>query len=276
MSETKIIKIHDLINEIDHCIKHKKPFSYIRWGDGGIKMIHAIMTNDKSQIKEIAHKEGIPENKFMDVMKAWAFFSRKANYIDSPQVYYDGFFWERCRKKFKPMSKKTDKRLRMWRELYNYAEFDNENYCNPEVNFLLCLRLGNKRNILNIMKDRKIAFITACKDIPNKLSKYDVTLIPIVSQYENHYEACYKNTIKIIERDVKKYDLFFVSAGELGRIYTGLIKHYGGIALDMGFIAEYWSKGDLPDRLLMFMKKNPNNELEFKLTDEGNKYKDFI
>lgn len=273
---TNIVKLKDLINEIDDCIKNKKSFSLLRWGDGGIKYIHALLTNDNDQINQICKKEGIPSNKLYDILKTWSYFATKANYIDTPQVYFDGEFWERCRKKFKPMSSKTDKRLRMWKELYDLAEFDNVNYCNPEVNFLLCLKIGNQRNILSLMSKCKIGFVTARPNVKTKLGKYKVDIIEIVGHYEDHYNASFKNTIERIEKDVNNYDIWLVSAGELGRIYSGLIKHLGGVAVDMGFIAEYWESGELPDRLKMFMKPNPNNNLELKLTEEGMKYKDYI
>jgi len=273
---TKVVKLRDLIDEIDECAKNKKPFSLIRYGDGGVKYIHALLNNDIEQINQICKKEGIPHDKLYDVLKSWAYFSSNANYIDTPQVYYDKQFWPRCRKNFKPLSGKTDKRLRMWRELYDLAEFDNVNYCNPEINFLLCLRIGNYKNILNLMNKYKIGFITARPKVLDKLKKYNVDIIEIVGHYEDHYNASFKNIIKRIESDVLKYDIWLISAGELGRIYTGLIKHLGGIAIDMGFIAEYWETGEIPSRLTMFLQQNPNNRLEFKLTEDSLQYKEFL
>jgi len=271
-----VVKLKYLINEIDECIKNKKPFSLIRYGDGGIKYIHSLLNNDTEQINQIVLKEGIPHHKLYDVLNSWAFFSSRANYIDTPQVYYDGEFWPRCRKNYKPMSGKTDRRLKMWKELYNLAEFDIDTYCNPEINFLLCLKLGNQRNILNVMNKRKIAFITACPRVKRNLEKYDITLINIVKHYEDHYNKSFSKVIKTIEDDWDKYDMWLVSAGELGRLYTGLIKHLGGVAIDMGYIAEYWDKGEIPDRLTMFLQQNPNNKLEFKLTEDSKQYKGFL
>jgi len=174
------------------------------------------------------------------------------------------------------MSGKTDKRLRMWRELYDIAEFNNIKYCNPEINFLLCLKLGNQRNLLNLMNKRKVCFITARPNVIKKLNEYDIDIIEIVGHFQDHYNNSFKDTIKKIENHINKYDMFLVSAGELGRIYTGLIKQLGGVAIDMGFIAEYWDKGEIPDRLTMFLQKNYNNILEFKLTEHSEKYKGFI
>jgi len=276
MKEVKITKIKEVLSNFDNCIKNKKPFSLIRFGDGGLKYIDAIYKNDRKFLKEIITKEGIPDNKVINILNLWGFFARNANYIDSPYIYYSGKFWERCKKKNKPISSTTDKKMKKWKELYDIAEIYNNSYCNPEINYLVCLRIGRNKNLLDIMKNRKIGFITAVPEIHDNLKMFNIDVFNIVKHYEDHYKNSYKNIIKIIEENATKYDFWLVAAGELGRIYTGTIKFNSGRAFDIGFMAEYWAFGNIHSRLSYFIKPNPNNNLEFIFTDEGSKYKNNI
>jgi len=67
-----------------------------------------------------------------------------------------------------------------------------------------------------------------------------------------------------------------VAAGELGRLYTGMIKEKGGRTLDIGFIVEYWLDGYIHPRFKLFIKKSLMNKLELVLTEEGKKFERFI
>jgi hypothetical protein len=67
-----------------------------------------------------------------------------------------------------------------------------------------------------------------------------------------------------------------VAAGELGRIYSGLIKESGGRAVDIGFVLEYWLGQDIHPRLTHYMHRSEKNHLELELTEEGMKYIDNI
>ena len=272
MQNIKVTKVKDIILRLEKCIASKTPFSLIRFGDGGIKMIEAILHNNETQLDQIIKKEGIPKDKMVEVFKLWGYFARQADYIDTPYVYYSGDFWERL-KKNKPISSQTDKKLRAWIDLYNDSEFNNLSFCNPEVNYLLLLKMGNRKNLLNIIRRKKIRIITPFSQLETIFKPIcDVSVLKIVKQYEDHYNNSFDIVIKDIEQNAKKYDLWLISAGELGRIYTGMIKLLGGRAVDIGFMSEYWVKGDLHERLQLFMVKNPKNDLEFILTDEGKKF----
>jgi len=272
MQNIKVTKVRDIILHLESSIKNKTPFSLIRFGDGGIKMIEAILHDNDQQLAHIIEKEGIPKSKMVEVFKLWGYFARQADYIDTPYVYYSGDFWER-RKKNKPISEQTDKKLREWISLYNDSEFINSSFCNPEVNYLLLLKMGNRKNLLNIIKHKKVRIITPFTELEEILKPIcNASVLKIVKQFENHYDNSYNEVIKDIEENAKKYDLWLISAGELGRIYTGMIKMCGGRAVDIGFMSEYWVKGELHERLQLFMKKNPRNPLEFILTDEGKQF----
>jgi len=272
----KIYKVEEILKDLEYCIIKKKPFSLLRYGDGGIKFIHSILYNDYEQLNEIIIKEGMPKDLIIEVLELWGYYGRQANYIDTPEVYFTNQFWPRLKGPKKLMNKKTRDRLHMWEELYNRAEIDNTNYCNPEINFLSILRRTNKRNIFDIMKDRKICCITTFPEVKNKLSNFDIDILQIVGQYENQYENSFTRTISIIKERANNYDLWLVAGGELGRLYTGLIKELGGRSFDLGFVAEYWLKLDIPIRLQPFVKQNPSNELELLLKLEANKYSRYI
>ena len=250
----------------------------IRFGDGGIKAIHAYLFCDISQLSIIAEKEGIPLNKFEMLIEGWSDTARRASYIDSQEMYFDGRFWPRLRKPKKGMTVKTKDRMLMWEDLYGRIEFENYNYCNPESNYLSVLRVDGWKNILDIMRNRRVCIITAVPEIKSVLRSrgFDIDIFEIVGHYEDQYENSYQNVMKYIEQKANSYDLWLVAAGELGRLYSGSIRNLGGRCFDIGFIIEFWMGENIHPRLRPFMKRSLNNCLELKLTDEGKNYERFI
>ena len=118
--------------------------------------------------------------------------------------------------------------------------------------------------------------ITARPEVKDSLKKFDVTIIKIVGHYENQYENSFREVVSIIENTANQYDFWMVAAGELGRIYTGLIKESGGRAVDIGFVAEYWIGEGIHDRFMSYLRPNWDNSLELYLTYVGKKYEDYI
>lgn len=270
----KIYKIEDMFDKLDYCIANKLPFSHIRFGDGGIKYIHSILFKDYEQLGIILKKEGIPNQLVVEIMELWGYYARRADFIDTPEVYYTGEFWERIKKPGKPINYETDQKLRMWKELYDRAEIDNTNYCNPESNCLMILKRDEKRNLLDMMKGRKVCLITARPEIKQLMPEVDV--VEIVGQWKNQYENSFDEVCDIIDHTAKDYDFWMVAAGELGRLYSGMIKEKGGRTIDIGFVVEYWLDGDLHPRFSLFIKQSVNNRLELVLTEEGKKFERYI
>ena len=267
-----IYKVGDILNKLECCIVNKKPFSHIRFGDGGIKFLHAVLFNDKKQLAIITKREGLPPEKVDQIFELWGYFARRADYIDTPEVYFDGNFWPRMRTPQKGMTPQTEERMRMWKDLYHRAEFDNESYCNPESNYLMVLKMGNQRNLVDMMGNRKICIITAKPKVKKVLSDYNVDVIEIVGHYENQYKNSFNNVIDIIKTTAKNYDFWLVAAGELGRIYTGTIKEYGGRAIDIGFVVEFWLGQDLHTRLELYLQRRMFSPLELVLTQFSHCY----
>jgi len=180
------------------------------------------------------------------------------------------------RTSFKGMTSQTEERMKMWKDLYHRSEFDNENYCNPESNYLMVVKLQNKKNLLNLMAGKKVCIITAKPEVKKVLSGYNVDVIKIVGHYKNQYKNSFDNVINIIKETATKYDFWLVAAGELGRIYTGTIKEHGGRAVDIGFIIEFWLGEDLHPRLELYMQRRMFSPLELVLTQFSHCYKDSI
>jgi len=267
-----IYKVSEILNKLEYCIVNKKAFSHIRFGDGGIKFLHAILFNDHKQLGIICKREGLPPEKLNEIFELWGYFARKADFIDTPEVYFNGKFWPRMRNVHKGMTTQTEERMRMWKDLYHRSEFDNENYCNPESNYLMVLKLGNQQNLLNMMGRRKICIITARPEVKKVLRGYNIDVIKIVGHNENQYKNSFDDVINIIKATAKKYHFWLVAAGELGRIYTGTIKEYGGRAVDIGFVIEFWLGADLHPRLELYMKRRIFSPLELQLTQFSHCY----
>lgn len=268
----KVYTTQEILNKLDWCIRYKMPFSHIRFGDGGIKFIHSILFKDLEQLNIIINKEGLPRYKMIEIFELWGYYARCADFIDTPEVYYNGTFWPRLKNSDKSINIETEQKLRMWKELYYRAEIDNENYCNPESNCLSILDIPGRRNIFDLMKNRKLCIICAKPEVKNVLRGYDIDIIQIVGQYENQYDNSFKFVIERIKNTARKYDFWIIAAGELGRIYTGMIKELGGRAIDLGFVIDYWVDGYLHPRFYQFLCSSLKNKLELRLTNQGKEF----
>jgi hypothetical protein len=233
-----------------------------------------MLFNDDEQLLAIVDKEGLPLTNLVEIFELWGYYARRADFIDTPEVYYNGKFWPRIKKPGKPINAETDQKMRQWKQLYNQAEFDNEDYCNPESNCLMILRRDGRKNLFDMMKGRKVCLITARPEIKSIFPELDV--IKIVGQWEDQYNNSFKEVVKIIEATAKNYDFWLIAAGELGRLYSGLIKEHGGRSVDIGFVVEYWLDGEIHPRFHLFVNQCLTNRYELTLTNEGKKYDKYI
>jgi len=275
----KIFKVEEILEKFENCIINKIPFSLIRFGDGGLKFMSAVLRGDLKSLNQIIKKEGLPHDYIISILELWGYYARQADFIDCPQVYFDGYFWPRVKSDIRKISDSTCKKLIGWENLYSRCEFDNDSYCNPEFNYLMTIRFSkDRKNILDLMKDRKVCIISALPGIKEtfKTFGYFVDVVQIVRQYENHYERSFENVAAHIREYAGKYDFYLTAAGELGRIYSGMIKEYGGRTIDLGFILQFWLGFDLHPRLQPFLMRNSNNHLETKLTKKGREFMRFI
>jgi len=271
---------HDMesvLKKLNNSIKRSTPFSLIRFGDGGLKFIYAIFQNQKTELDAICKKEGIPKNGVVDILDLWGYHARYADFIDSPQYYFTGDFWPRLKNLDKQISQSTYLKLINWKELYYRAEIDNSNFCNPELNYLVFIKRKDRRNIFDVVSGKRICFITTKPNIIQIFRRFGCKCdyVSIVGQYQNHYANSFEPTLKYISNYASYYDLWFVSAGELGRIYSGVIKEKGGRAFDLGFMTEVLNGGNLHPRLRKFLSVQ-NSRPFITLTKEGMEFEDKI
>lgn len=274
----KIYGVDHIIDDLQIHIADKKPWSLIRFGDGGLKFIWSVMMKDTPLLDSICRKEGIPRSQTETVLRYWGKYANEADYIDCPQVYMTGKFWPRIKGENKKISVETAYKLERWIDLYKYACFTNNKFCNPEVNYLLVVKRYRKANLLTLMKDRKCCMITAVPRAVSELRKagYNVDIINIVKQFEDHYSNSFQQTIQLIRKFATKYDLFLVAAGELGRIYSGLIKECGGRSIDIGFVAEFWGGKELHHRLRPFLTRHKDSDLELQIRAKATRFVTFL
>lgn len=271
-----IHNVEDILTKLENCIKYRLPFSHIRFGDGGIKFIDAALNADHNQMRVIVKKEGLPTDQIAEIFELWGYYARHADFIDTPEVYFNDTFWPRIKKLGKKINEETKIKMLEWETLYHSAEFDNDNYCNPESNYLMILRRPGRKNLIDLMKDRRICLITAKPEVRWKISEYNIDIVEIVGHYENQYKNSFKKVVDIIKNTAKEYDFWMVAAGELGRLYSGIIKKEGGRTVDIGFVAEFWTGEQIHPRLRAFMNRSDCNPLELKLTELGLKYDEHI
>lgn len=266
----KIYTVNEILTKLDDCIINKKPFSLIRFGDG-IKFLDSILRKNNKRILTILKKEGIPIKMVYPIFYLWGKYGSKADFIDSSEIYFSNKFWSRyTRLDVIPIMKK-------WREIYNDSEINNDNFCNPEFNFLSLLKIKDKKNLIDVIRNRNICWITNHPDVKNKLKEYcNIDIIEIVGWNNNHYKNCYKNVTKQIKKLANEYDVFLNSSGEVGRIYTGIIKQFGGRCLDVGSISDYLISNELPKRLKKYMYKPYKNSPYLNLLPQMKKYEKYI
>lgn len=275
MNKIRIYTVKEILTELSDCIKNKKPFSLIRFGDGGIKFLESIIYNRNQQrFLEILDKEGIPYNKVYSIFHLWGKFATEANFIDSPEIYFTDKFWPRFTEQKRMRVLPT---IKDWRKIYQNAEFDNNRFCNPEVNFLMLIQRNDCPNLIDIIKNKKIRTITDHQVINKFLSRVcNSSLLEISGWYQNQFINSFRNVTKEIKRDAKKYDLWLVGAGELGRVYTGLIKKHGGRALDIGSVLDCWITNNLPTRLAGYITRLSPISLKFRFTNISKRYAKYI
>jgi len=269
-------KVEDILMKLENCIKYRIPFSHIRFGDGGIKFIDAALNADHNQMRVIIKKEGLPPDEIAEIFELWGYYARHADFIDTPEVYFNDTFWPRLKGPTKQINEQTKIKMLEWETLYYSAEFDNDNYCNPESNYLMVLRRPGRKNLLDLMKRRRVCLITAKPEVGKSLNKFNVDIVEIVGHYENQYKHSFKKVVDIIKNTAREYDFWMVAAGELGRLYSGIIKKEGGRTVDVGFVSEFWTGKRIHPRLTAFMKRSDCNPLELKLTELGLTFEEYI
>jgi hypothetical protein len=257
-----VASLSDIVKDIEYSVNNSKPFSLIRFGDGGLKLIERYY--EGRSLKSISDKEGIPLDFFDDLIAGWRKYANEANYIDSPLFYMgDDIFSKRNK-----VSTKTKHLMERWEEIYGKIGFTNINICNSEIGFMLFTENG-KSNIIDLLGYHDVCCITNFGEVEKILLPYvdGVTLKLIPGFYGNFYNARYKSLVAEIKAEATKHKIWLVGAGELGRLLTGLIKEYGGIAIDIGKVFDVWVNRKINKRMRNILRLSKNHRLMFTIGD---------
>jgi hypothetical protein len=279
-NDVKILKTIEVLQQLNVCINRNLPFGLVRFGDGTIKAINAYYDADFESLKTISESEGLPLKQFGNLVTLWVKSANICNYIDCPEVYFSGKFWRRTKSiKKKHMSQLTITRLKEWKTLYDKIGITNTSYCNPEINFLSCLM--GKFGVLSLpdlIRYKSICIITSRSDVLEKVKRkdYNIDVIQISGKGNNQYEKSFDMVLNKIDKHAKHYNLWLVAAGELGRVYPGLIKYSGGRAFDIGSLIDFWCGEEIPSRLKPYLTTTPHNPLKLAFAQDGKEFSKFI
>jgi hypothetical protein len=252
--------LSDIVSDIEYSVNNEEPFSLIRFGDGGLKLIKRYY--DKEPLRPISEKEGIPLSFFDELIVGWRKYANEANYIDSPLFYMGDDIFSRRHK----VSTKTKKLMSQWKDIYSLIGFTNKNFCNPEIGFMLFAE-NTKRNLIDLIGFQDVCCITNFNEIKDILLPYTdgVTVKLIPGFYGDFYNARYESIVAEIKAEAKDYSLWLVGAGELGRLLTGLIKESGGIAIDIGKVFDVWVNRKINKRMRNILRLSKSHRLAFTI-----------
>ena len=254
--------LSQVVRDIEYSVNNKKPFSLIRFGDGGLKLIERYYNGES--LDSISNKEGIPLSFFDELISGWKKYANEANYIDSPLFYMgDDIFSKRNK-----VSTKTKNLMARWEEIYGKIGFTNPNICNSEIGFMLFTE-NAKRNLIDLLGFNSVCCITNFHEARKILLPYvdGVTIKLIPGFFGDFYNARYESLVAEIKREATKYNLWLVGAGELGRLLTGLIKEHGGVAIDIGKVFDVWVNRKINKRMKKILRLSDKHRLMFTIGD---------
>lgn len=256
-----------ILNDLEEHIQQKKPFSIIRYGDaiyGIIASFRAPKLIDRGKWKDrkgltasnnIMGQLTIHPYKREQVVSQLIKAAEEANYCDS----FDAYFHLNTRKGVGILGEK-------WKDIHEAAGITNDKYCSAFVHYFSII--DGEMNLFELMKGRRIFCISNQTQIVTRLQK--VSKAKVIKSYRiprrgrkgGHYKLHYRKVMKFIRNNAKKYDLFLVGAGLLGKLYCAEIKRQGGRAFDAGRIFDFWGgKRQIDSRPKRFIKMNNSKML---------------
>jgi len=264
-----IYKLDYILNHLSNCIENKSPFSIVRIGDGDLKIIRLALK--KNYHEEKFRQQGLPKNDkiFNKILTIYKEACQGADYISNFDVYFlKEYLWKRS------VCEKTLRQMINWKDIYTKIGITNEDYCSPEIGFYFFL--SQRKNLFSLMKNLNVCLVNCFPNVDASLNKmgYNTTMFQIPGRNQNHYSK-YKNNLKILRQMARKYDLFLIGGGMLGRGYSNIIKRNGGICVDIGQVFDVWHNKKVPPRLKGLVKYNQENMM-FSLTEKGKLYEGAI
>jgi hypothetical protein len=161
-----------------------------------------------------------------------------------------------------------------WRKIYESVGITNDRFCNPEIGYLFFSN-NSEKNILEIIEGKRICCITSFYGAKKVLAPYvrEISLKLIPGFFGNFYDVCYESIICEIKKEAPYYDLWLIGAGELGRIFSGMIKEFGGRSVDIGKIFDVITNKKINNRMRKIVKFSNNHNLLLTIGDKNETYK---
>jgi len=236
----------EILKDLNNCIRKKKPFSVMRFGDACLGIMCSFLAPNFIKhgkwkggqkcglANSIFRQLGVPVKRRKLICNKLVKYANEANYIDS----FDCYFTEM-------KSKKGIGNLAFsWKEIHELIGITNESYCSTFLHYFSIV--DGEYNLFNVMKNRSVFCISNQVQVTNLLK--DKSGAKIIDSYKIprrggkfHYQNHYRNVINMIKKNSTKYDLFLIGAGLLGKIYCGVIKENGGRAYDVGRLFDFWA-----------------------------------
>lgn len=278
---TYIHGTQEILIDLNYHIETGLPFSTVRFGDGCLAICVSLARRNNSlsfRWPEIKHykditqsifwKLGIPPNEGTAVIKKLIWSANTANYIDSQDaVFVDlltesslgrqfnrttniSSIWDRLVLHRRHWRKGHGVLASKWKEIHIQTGIKNQYYCNPWLHYFSLI--NGEYNLLDIIEGKRIFCISNRIENPVMLLRktsgaevVDYFRIPRRGGKRRgsriHYPRYFPQVSNIIKRKARKYDLFLIGAGLLGKIYCGLVKQHGGRAFDLGQIFDIWN-----------------------------------
>ncbi len=244
-----LVHVHtteEILKDLLQHIERKEPFSTIRYGDAVFGMVASFFCPGLITVGKWRGRKGrkfsntimgqltIPKEKREAIMRRVVRAADNANYCDCFDAYY-----------YLDTKKGVGIIGRKWKEIHETAGITNENYCNPYVHYFSIVE--GELNILNVIKGRKVFCISNNVQIANRLKRLsgalsiETYMIPRRGRTGKHFRKHYEQIMSFIRNNAKKYDVFLIGAGLLGKVYCDEIKRRGGIAYDSGRLFDLWA-----------------------------------
>lgn len=256
-----------ILNDLEEHVKDKKPFSTVRFGDAAYGIIASFLapklldrgkwkgSRGRKAANSILGQLTIPNPRREEMVNRMVDAAQNANYCDC----FDAYFFLNSRKGVGVVGEK-------WKDLHEAVGITNPNYCSPFLHYFSIVE--GEMNLFEIMKGRRIFCISNQVQIANRLQKVSKAKtvktyrIPRRGRRGRHFRDHYPKVMKFIRRNAKKYDLFLIGAGFLGKIYCAEVKASGGRAFDAGRIFDFWGgRRSIDSRPKRFIKMNPSKML---------------
>jgi len=244
-----LVPVHgteEILRDLDKHILKKQPFSTIRYGDGCLGIVCAYIAPDfvkkgkwsggqKNRIaNSVMRQQGIPLKARLDICQRVVDAANNSNYIDCYDAFYTGI----------GRSKGLGFISSHWKEIHEAVGIKNSSYCSPYLHYMSIVY--GEYNLHNVMRNRTVFCISNQIQICERLKwfsgakKIDSYQIGRAGDKANYQER-HRVIMSLIANNAKKYDLFLIGAGLLGKIYCDYIKKCGGVAFDAGRLFDLWS-----------------------------------